>query len=158
MIEQAQDRKTSTRRDFSIAALATISALAVGAGSAAAAVEVSEEEALKALDPWADALFSGDPAKVEKVLAPEYQILRSDGTGHDKTSYLKSLPNQKIRSKFSDIVARGAGDVMVLRYRIETDQSIEGKTVEANSPRLSVFRRVDGQWLISAHANFAALK
>ncbi|MFZ5675590.1 MAG: nuclear transport factor 2 family protein [Pseudomonadota bacterium] len=158
MIKQAQDRKTSTRRDFSIAALAAISALAAGAGSAAAAVEVSEEEALKALDPWADALFSRDPAKIEKVLAPEYQILRSDGTGHDKTSYLKSLPNQKVRSKFSDIVARGAGDVMVLRYRIETDQTIEGKTVEANSPRLSVFRRVDGQWLISAHANFAALK
>lgn len=158
MIEQAQDRKTSTRRDFSIAALAAVSALAVGAGNAAASVEVSEEEALKALDPWADALFSGDPAKIEKVLAPEYQILRSDGTGHDKASYLTSLPKQKVRSKFSDIVARGAGDVLVLRYRIETDQIIEGKTVEANSPRLSVFRRVDGQWLISAHANFAALK
>lgn len=157
MIEPAQDKTTSTRRDFSIAALATISALAVGAGSAAAAVEVSEEEALKALDPWADALFSGDPAKVEKVLAPEYQILRSDGSGHDKASYLKALPKQQIRSKFSDIVARGGGDVMVLRYRIETDQTIDGKAVKGISPRLSVFRRIGDSWLISAHANFAAL-
>src|SRR5205085_4761044 len=106
------------RRDFSIVTLAGISGLAAGLTSAAEAQPVSEEEALKALDPWADALLTGDPAKVEKVLAPEYQILRSDGSGHDKTSYLKSLPKQKIRSKFSDIVATGTGNVMVLRYRI----------------------------------------
>jgi hypothetical protein len=145
-----------TRRDCSLAALAGLSALALGA-KVADAEEISQEEALKALDPWADALFTGDPAKVEKVLAPEYQILRSDGSGHDKESYLKALPKQQIRSKFSDIVARGGGDVMVLRYRIETDQTIDGKAVKGISPRLSVFRRVGDSWLISAHANFAAL-
>lgn len=148
---------TPTRRDISIAALAGLSALAMGMGNAAAAVEISEEEALKALDPWADALFTGDPAKVDKVLAPEFQILRSDGSGHDKTSYLKALPRQQTRSKFSDIIARGTGDVMVLRYRIETDQSIDGKAVKGISPRLSVFRRESGNWLICAHANFAQL-
>lgn len=156
MITQAQDGKTSTRRNFSLAALAGISALAFGAG-AAIAEEISQEEALKALDPWADALFTGDPALIDKVLAPEYQILRSDGSGHDKASYLKALPKQQIRSKFSDIVARGGGDVMVLRYRIETDQTIDGKAVKGISPRLSVFRRIGDSWLISAHANFAAL-
>ncbi len=145
-----------TRRDCSLAALAGLSALALGAGTAAAE-EVSQEEALKALDPWVDAIFTGDPAVVEKVLAPEYQILRSDGTGHDKTSYLKALPKHQVRSKFSEIVATGTADVMVLRYRIETDQTIDGKVVKGISPRLSVFRRVGDSWLISAHANFAAL-
>lgn len=157
MIEQTPDGKTPTRRDFSIAALATISALAVGAASAAAAEQISPEEALKALDPWIEAVFTGDPAVVEKVLAPEFQILRSDGRGHDKASYLKALPRHQARSKFSDIFATGAGDVMVVRYRIETDQTIDGKAVKGVSPRLSVFRRDAGRWLISAHANFAAL-
>jgi hypothetical protein len=155
MIKEPQHMKTRTRRDFSIIALAGISALALGAKGAAA--KISPEEALKALDPWADALFTGDPAVVEKVLAPEYQILRSDGNGHDKTSYLKSLPRQKIRSQFSDITATGTGDVMVVRYRIETDQIIEGKEVKGISPRLSVFRLDGGRWLICAHANFARL-
>lgn len=149
--------KAPTRRDISILALAGISALAAGAASEAAAIEISPEEALKALDPWADALFSGDPVKIDKVLAPEYQILRSDGSGHDKTSYLKALPQQKVRSKFSDIVATGTADLMVLRYRLETDQTIDGKVVKGVSPRLSVFRREAGSWLMSAHANFAAL-
>ena len=146
----------TTRRDVSLAALAGLSAFALGAGVADAG-EISQEEALKALDPWVDAIFTGDPAVVEKVLAPEYQILRSDGTGHDKTSYLKALPKHQVRSKFSDIVATGTADVMVLRYRIETDQTIDGKAVKGISPRLSVFRRVGDSWLISAHANFAAL-
>jgi hypothetical protein len=158
MIKEPQSMKTTTRRDFSIAALVGISAFAAGvAGAARAAAKISPEEALKALDPWVDALFTGDPAVIEKVLAPEYQILRSDGSGHDKASYLKSLPRQKIRPQFSDIIATGTGDVMVVRYRIETDQIVEGKEVKGISPRLSVFRLEAGRWLISAHANFAAL-
>jgi hypothetical protein len=147
---------SKTRRDFSILALG-ITAFAATAANAAEAKQFSQKEALEALDPWADALVTGDPVKVEKVLAPEFQILRSDGRGHDKASYLKSLPKQRMRSQYSDIEATGAGDVMVARYRIETDQIIEGKEVKGISPRLSVFRRVKGRWLISAHANFAPL-
>jgi hypothetical protein len=150
-----QDVEQLTRRDVSMAALAAMTLLVTDA--AAAAGQISKEEALKALDPWADALFSGDPAKVDKVLAPEYQILRSNGKGHDKASYLKALPKQKARSKFSDIIATGNGDIMVLRYRVESDQMIEGKDVKGISPRLSVFRREGDRWLMCAHANFAAL-
>lgn len=158
MSNEQQSEVTSTRRDFSLAALAGISALMVSAAGVGAAEPISTEEALKALDPWADALLTGDPAQVDKVLAPEFQILRSDGSGHDKASYLKSLPRQRVRSKFSDIVARGTGDLMVLRYQIDTDQTIEGKEVKGISPRLSVFRRDAGQWLICAHANFAQIR
>jgi hypothetical protein len=138
-------------------ALAGFSAFAASTSGFAAAGSISEKEALAALDPWADALLTGDPSVVDKVLAPEFQILRSDGSGHDKASYLKMLPKQRVRSKFSDIVATGTADLMVLRYRIDTDQTIEGKEVKGISPRLSVFRREHGQWLISAHANFAPL-
>lgn len=147
----------ANRREFSIAVLAGLSALAAGIGHSTAAEKLSEQQALAALDPWLDALVTGDPAVVETVLAPEYQILRADGSGHDKASYLGALPKHMIRPKFSDIVATGGGDVMVVRYRIETDQIIEGKAVTGISPRLSVFRLVDGRWLISAHANFAPL-
>ena len=149
--------KTPTRRDFSIVALMGLSAFAMGTASAAAPVQILPEEALKALDPWVDAIVTGDPAMIEKVLAPEYQTLRSDGSGHDKASYLKALPQQNVRPKFSDIIATATADVMVVRYRIETDQILNGKAVKGISPRLSVFRLDAGRWLISAHANFAAL-
>ena len=147
----------TTRRDFSIAALAGFSALAAGIAPSRAAGQLSEQEARTALDPWYEAIFSGDSVAVDKVLAPEYQILRADGTGHDKASYLKSLPKHNVRSTFSDIIATGDGDIMVLRYRIETDQTVDGKAVKGISPRLSVFRKDDGGWLLSAHANFAPL-
>ena len=134
-----------------------------GAGSALAGdmaqarAKVSEADALEALDPWADALFTGDPAVVGKVLAEEFQILRSNGGGHDKASYLKALPKQTARSKFSDIIATGNGETLVIRYKIETEQTIDGTPVNGISPRLSVFRKEAGRWLIVAHANFAQL-
>ena len=125
---------------------------------AQAQAEVSEAEALEALDPWADALFTGDPAVVDQVLAEEFQILRSNGRGHDKASYLKALPRQTTRSKFSDIVATGNGATLVVRYKIETEQTIDGHPVNGISPRLSVFRKEAGRgWLIVAHANFAPI-
>jgi hypothetical protein len=147
----ANKREVTSALAFGLAALG---AMGVGAGGARAATEA---EALDALNPWADALFSGDPVQVEKVLAPEYQILRSDGTGYVKADYLKVLPKQKMRSKFSNITATTTGNVLVIRYSIETDQVINGKDVKGLGKRLSVFRKEAGVWLMSAHANFSKI-
>jgi hypothetical protein len=153
----SSSEREPTRRDFSLLALAGLSVLAAGASPVQAAEPLTEQSARAALDPWIEAVFSGDPARVDAVLAPEYQILRSDGTGHDKAGYLKALPKHHALSQFSDIVATGNDSFMVVRYRIETDQTVEGKVVKGISPRLSVFRKEGGRWLLSAHANFAPL-
>ena len=90
-------------------------------------------------------------------VAAEFQLLRFNGRGHDKASYLKALPQHATRSKFSDIVATGNGETLVIRYKIETEQTIDGTPVNGISPRLSVFRKEAGRWLIVAHANFAPI-
>src|SRR3954454_18592645 len=148
----------STRRDVALG-LIIAGAVSASAGKMAQAqAKGSEADALQALDPWADALFTGDPAVVDKVLAEEFQILRSNGRGHDKASYLKALPKQATRSKFSDIIATGNSETLVIRYEIEIEQTIDGKPVNGIAPRLSVFRKAAGRsWLIVAHANFAPI-
>ena len=147
----------STRRDLALGLVLAGAGSALAGDMAKAGAKVSEADALEALDPWADALFTGDPAVVDKVLAEEFQILRSNGGGHDKASYLKALPKQTARSKFSDIIATGNGETLVIRYKIETEQTIDGTPVNGISPRLSVFRKEAGRWLMVAHANFAQL-
>jgi ketosteroid isomerase-like protein len=147
----------STRRDLALGLVLAGTASALAGGMAQAQAEVSEADALEALDPWADALFTGDPAVVAEVLAEEFQVLRSNGGGHDKAGYLKALPKQTTRSKFSDIVATGNGETLVIRYKIEIEQTIDGTPVNGIAPRLSVFRKEAGRWLIIAHANFAQL-
>ena len=147
----------STRRDLALGLVLAGTASALAGGMARAQAEVSEADALEALDPWADALFTGDPAVVDKVLAEEFQILRSNGIGHDKAGYLKALPKQTTRSKFSDIIATGDGETLVIRYKIEIEQTIDGNPVNGIAPRLSVFRKEAGRWRIMAHANFAQL-
>jgi hypothetical protein len=144
----------ATKRDATLALALGVAAFAVTGAKAGVEIIVTEADALSALNPWADALFSGDPAQVEKVLAPEYQILRFDGSGLDRAGYLKALPQQKKRSQFSAIVATAGGDIMVIRYMLDTDQVINGQTVQGVSPRLSVFRKIGSNWLISAHVAF----
>ncbi|MDR3474795.1 MAG: nuclear transport factor 2 family protein [Devosia sp.] len=145
----------TNRRDTLAGLLAGASVLMMASG--AAAKEASKDEALKALDPWADALFSGDPKKVAAILADEYQIVRSDGTGYDKAAYLQNLPKQSKRSTLSDIHATQAGAIMVVRYQVDSDQVINGKNTTGLSPRLSVFRAEGNGWLMVSHANFAQL-
>ena len=40
---------------------------------------------------------------------------------------------------------------------LRIEQTINGKSVQAMAPRLSVFRRGGAGWLIVAHANFAQI-
>ena len=148
-----------TKRDAMLGLVAGAASFAslVTAPPAGAEETVSDAEVNEALRGWLDAVFTGDPAAVDKVVAPEFQILRSDGTGYNKAGYLAALPKQKSKAKASDIIATGHGDMIVMRYLLEAEQTINGKPVEVISPRLSVFRKGDGRWLISAHANLAKI-
>jgi hypothetical protein len=130
--------------------------VAGGAGSAQAA-PASDADAAKALDLWTDAIYTGDPQKVGAVLAEEFQIGRSDGTGFDKAGYLENLPKQKKRSVNHDIVGTRAGALMVLRYLVDSDQTIAGKNGTGSWGRLSVFRADGDSWLLLSHANFTPL-
>src|SRR5215208_7504844 len=95
----------ATRCDVALGLVVAGAGSALAGGVARAQAEVPEAEALRALDPWVDVLFTGDPAAVGEVLAAEFQILRSNGGGHDRAGYLEALPKHITRSKFSDIVA-----------------------------------------------------
>lgn len=112
-------------------------------------------EAEIALNHWTDALFSGDPEKVASILAPEFQILRGNGEGFSKDDYLRNLPVQNKKIVWSNLVATGNAQLLVLRYRAEVDQVIDGKATVGEAPRLSVFRHDDNIWLMVAHANFS---
>ena len=105
------------------------------------------------------ALRSGDPAAVAATLAPEFQILRADGSTHDAAGYPKSvLPVFGAAPAIEKLKVTADGDVAVAVYYIDADQTRDGEVIEASAPRLSVFRKVDGHWLLSAHGNFAAVE
>ncbi len=147
----------ASRRDVAMAVLLGAAGLSAGAAQAAADAPIPEAEALAALYPWIDAVAMGDRAAVERLLAPEFQILRSDGIGYTKAEYLNALPQHQIRPVVSDMIARGAGGSMVLRYEVAVDEVINGRPVQGTAPRLSALRREGDRWLMVAHANFARI-
>jgi ketosteroid isomerase-like protein len=146
------------KRDMALGLLAGLGGAGLlGMASTTTQAAVSEADARAAIAAWLDPLQEGDPAKIEAVLAPEFQLLRSDGTGHDKTTYLSDLPKQTSKPEITDLVFSGEGDVIVTRYMLQLDQTINNKPVQTKAPRLSVFRRGGASWLIVAHANFAQI-
>ncbi len=112
-----------------------------------------------AVDSWVGAVAAGDTAALAKILAPEFQIIRSDGTAYDTTAYLQSeLPHFPEPPKIGSLVVTGYGGYLVARYEIVSEVTLGTETEMRYGPRLTVFRKgPDGTWLVVAHANLAAL-
>jgi ketosteroid isomerase-like protein len=121
-----------------------------------AEVNAEGTAALRAL--WS-ALVDRRPEVVEKVLAPEFQVMREDGSSDDKRDYVATgVPHVTAIPEISGLVATGHGDVMVTRYIARVRETRDGKVVEKTAPRLTVFRKEGGKWLAVAHGNFAELR
>ena len=148
-----------TRR-FAIlaAAFAMLATLGIGAMQARAGDSGLQNEADQAVAAWVAAVTSGDKNAVAAVLAPEFQIVRDNGIAYDRDQYLAGdLPKIATPPPVSELVATGEGDVMVVRYVLTINATVDGAPMQARAPRLTVFRRDGGKWLVSAHANFAAI-
>lgn len=137
---------------FGLAAVGTVPAAA-----AMAPAPVGATEAMAALMPWIEAVASGDRPAVARLLAPEFQILRSDGVGYDKAGYLAALPEHRATPEVSDVQATGDAGSLVVRYKVTVDETVSAGTMRGTAPRLSTLRRDGGIWLMVAHANFAAI-
>ncbi len=148
----------TNKRDFSKAlAVGLAGSVALGLMPGAARAEAKPEEAKDAIMSFLNAIQSKDPAVVGKVLAPEFQIARSDGTGFNKADYLNNLPKPSSPPEVDKISATVDGDLLVARYVVNVKQTIDGKEAQTVAPRLSAFRKTEGGWLLSAHANFAKI-
>lgn len=116
-------------------------------------------EAREAVEKWFGAVMSNDETAVAAIIAPDFQILRSDGTTYDAQSYPKSqLPMIAEMPLIQNLVATASGDTMVATYTVNANETLDGKVVEAVAPRLTVFRKSGGKWLVVAHGNFAAIE
>lgn len=125
----------------------------------AVAPETIDAEAKSAVDAWVDAVASGDEAAVRDLVAPEFQLVRSDGTAYGAEEYVGSNIS-RVDELFGieDIVATSYGDYLVVRYAIDLKESVADGQIEGNAPRLTVFRRQGDKWLVVAHANFAQVE
>jgi ketosteroid isomerase-like protein len=118
----------------------------------------STDEAGAAVGAWLDAVLLGTPEALSAVLAPEFQIQRANGTGHDRAAYIDGGAAQLAEFSASDLIATRYEDILVVRYTLVVSETIDGQPVERTAPRLTVFRYDDGRWLVVAHANFAEVE
>ena len=129
------------------------------AGSAARAEDAGTAAATGAIERYFQALVDGDKKALEAAIAPEFQIMRADGSGYVESEYLaSSLPEIAAMPTVEKLVVSGGGEILVARYFLKIESTRDGKTVAAYAPRLTVLRKVGDTWLVAAHANFAAVE
>jgi ketosteroid isomerase-like protein len=118
-----------------------------------------DDAAKAAVETWVGTVAGGDDAAIRDLLAPEFQLVRSDGAAYDAVEYVAhDIPRIDAVLGIDDIVATAYGDHMVVRYAIDLKESVADGQIEGNAPRLTVFRRAGDEWLVVAHANFAQVE
>jgi len=159
-MHQPSVRGPGGARAAGLALLAAV-ALALAACSSAAAPPTSDPDTQGSalVNEYFTILQQPDAAKADQLktfLAPEFQIVRANGDQLGKDAYLLKPAAVKTFS-ISEVVATQGGDVLVVSYRITTEETLNGVAQSTAAPRLSVFRWVDGGWHLAAHSNFGAL-
>ena len=105
---------------------------------------------------WSDAVTSGDEAAVAAILAPEFQLVRGSGQHFDAAAYVAgALPHIAEPPTIDLLQVTQDGDVMVVSYQLTIEADVDGVAMTRQAPRLTIFRQIDGDWFVSAHANFA---
>jgi hypothetical protein len=95
-------------------------------------------------------------AQLDELLAPGFQVVRSNGDRQDRAEYLASPPTVETFA-ITDASATQDDDVLVVSYVFETSEVVDGVAQTTTAPRLTVFHWVDDGWLLAAHANFGAV-
>ena len=126
-------------RNRMIVAIALSSMLA--SYNAAADESAAGAEAREAIAAFVGAVASADVDGLKAILAPEFQLLRATGVGYDREGYIASgLPTIK-EWQVEDLVATASDELLVARYQLVVDETIEGVPVARRAPRLTVFRQ-----------------
>ncbi|WP_121067860.1 nuclear transport factor 2 family protein [Chachezhania antarctica] len=134
----------------------TLALLAALATSPALADGIEADDAALMVGTWVGVVASGNADTVASVLAPEFQIVRGSGTQHDAASYVQNnFPKITSIPDATDFVVTGEGDIRVVSYVLQITETVDGKELQHEAPRLTVFRRIGETWFVSAHANFA---
>jgi hypothetical protein len=96
---------------------------------------------------------------LEKMLAPGCQFVSSQGAC-DKESAMRLMKEMHLGPvKFKDFKVTQAEDNLIVSFWIAALEYRDGKALSPEfSPRLSVWKKIDGQWQCIAYADLIANK
>jgi hypothetical protein len=112
-----------------------------------------DSEAAGIVGRWQAAIASGAAEQIRPLTTPDFQIQRPDGNGASLADYLKSDLKKSDPAMVEDLVVTSFNNTLVMRYNLRMGESGDGGRIE---PRLTVFERINGVWLVAAEAEYRA--
>ena len=96
-----------------------------------------------------DAYIHRNIAVMDRILADEYTFVTDDGTVLNKKQTLESFKSgaRQITSyKRQDDQVHVYGDVAILRYRYQSNETYKGRDDSSDDVLTRIFARRDGRW------------
>lgn len=107
---------------------------------------------------WED-MKSFNLQALESKIAPEFQSIHPDGS-RNKTGELELIKNLNLRHfSLSNFKITESGDMLIVTYLVSAPETIDERRLSSKpAPRMSIWKKKDGQWQWIAHANLHPMK
>ena len=94
-----------------------------------------------------------DTDALDALLAPDYQLVRSDGTRATKEEYLAE-PATVDTYAINNVKGTATGNTLVVSFDLTIEEEINGQQISETAPRLGSFVWDGEDWLLLSWANF----
>jgi hypothetical protein len=150
----------SFRKALRLPVLALCTALLVAACSTGYDPSVGPERDNALAKEQVTRLFQGvkdkDTAALGELLAPTFQLQRTDGDAVTRAEYLAALPDLDSYTVLP-VTGLRSDDLLTATYKAKIDFTVNGKKFPGTPvPFLSTFVFIDGSWRLVSHANLGA--
>ena len=94
-----------------------------------------------------------DTEALDALLAPDYQLVRNDGTRATKEEYLAE-PATVDSYSIANVKGTSTGNTLVVSFDLTIEEEINGQQIAETAPRLGSFVWDGEDWLLLSWANF----
>lgn len=116
-----------------------------------------QQAAKEVIENWFAAMKEADVMKAGTYLSPQFVSIHTDGIVRNKEQELNLIKNLHMKNyKLTDFQYAQNNDTIVITYKDEGSEKIDGKSIEAGpAGRMAVLQKDKGKdkWIIIAYAN-----
>jgi hypothetical protein len=138
-----------TRRNVTIAGLATAGAAIVSTAMSAEALACDTDEILKAVEDYRKAMVEGNGARLLELSSDAMSFGHANGVVQTKVEFVKTVVDKAEvfkAIKLYDHDIKTNGDQAIARHTFDASLIFQGKDLDLTLSIVQVWRREDGRW------------
>jgi ketosteroid isomerase-like protein len=149
-----------TRRNMTLAGLATAGAAMMNLAASSQAQACDTDDILKAIEDYRKAMLDANGARLLELSSDDMSFAHANGVVQTKVEFVKTVveKTEVFKSiKIYDHVIKSSGDTAIARHTFDISVFYQGKDLDLLLNVVQIWRKEDGRWRLFARQSYKPL-